>query len=51
MYRQGVEVPWHPRSMHDLEPVRLLAERESGLAVAITLRPDGSPRASVVNPG
>ena len=37
--------------MHDLEAIRLLAERESGLAVAITRRPDGSPRASVVNAG
>jgi hypothetical protein len=37
--------------MRNLDDVRALGERESGLAVAITLRRDGSPRASVVNAG
>jgi PPOX class probable F420-dependent enzyme len=35
----------------DLARARDLGARESGLAVAITTRPDGSPRASVVNAG
>ena len=35
----------------DLERARELGARESGLAVAVTLRADGSPRASVVNAG
>ena len=34
-----------------LDRVRDLSGRESGLAVAVTTRPDGSPRASVVNAG
>jgi Pyridoxamine 5'-phosphate oxidase len=37
--------------VRSLDDVRALGERESGLAVAITLRRDGSPRASVVNAG
>jgi PPOX class probable F420-dependent enzyme len=35
----------------NLDRARELSARESGLAVAITARPDGSPRASVVNAG
>ena len=35
----------------DLDRVRELGTGESGLAVAITTRSDGSPRASVVNGG
>jgi PPOX class probable F420-dependent enzyme len=35
----------------DLEPARELATRESGLAVLIARRRDGSPYASVVNAG
>lgn len=34
-----------------LEEVRRLAAAESGLAVAVTVRPDGTPHASVVNGG
>lgn len=34
-----------------LDRVREIGARESGLAVAITTRADGSPRASVVNAG
>lgn len=37
--------------MEGLDLAKDLGARESGLAVAITLRPDGSPRASVVNAG
>ena len=37
--------------MTSLERARELGGRESGLAVAITTRADGSPRASVVNAG
>jgi PPOX class probable F420-dependent enzyme len=35
----------------DLDDARALGAREAGLAVAITMRPDGTPRASVVNAG
>ena len=34
-----------------LDLARELGARESGLAVAVTTRPDGSPRTSVVNAG
>ena len=34
-----------------LDRVRALAEQDSGLAVAVTLRADGTPHASVVNAG
>ena len=34
-----------------LEVVRRLAAADSGLAVVVTVRPDGSPHASVVNAG
>lgn len=34
-----------------LDRVRELGRREAGLAVSITIRPDGVPRASVVNAG
>jgi hypothetical protein len=34
-----------------LDRARELGAREEGLAVAITLRDDGSPQASVVNAG
>lgn len=37
--------------MLDLERVRELAAKETGLAVAVTLRPDGTPHGSVVNAG
>ena len=37
--------------MTSLDRAKELGARESGLAVAITSRPDGSPRASVVNAG
>ena len=37
--------------MPSLDLAKELGARESGLAVAITSRPDGSPRASVVNAG
>src|SRR5947209_6076005 len=37
--------------MLDLDRVRDLGVRENGLAVAITTRVDGTPRASVVNAG
>ena len=35
----------------DLDRAKYLGARETGLAVAITTRSDGSPRASVVNAG
>ena len=34
-----------------LEEVRRLASADAGLAVAVTVRPDGTPHASVVNAG
>lgn len=34
-----------------LEELRRLAAADSGLAVAVTIRPDGTPHASVVNAG
>lgn len=34
-----------------LQEVRRLAAADSGLAVAVTMRPDGTPHASVVNAG
>ena len=34
-----------------LEEVRRLASADAGLAVAVTVRPDGTPHASVVNGG
>jgi hypothetical protein len=37
--------------VHELIRARELGRQESGLAVAITTRRDGSPRASVVNAG
>jgi PPOX class probable F420-dependent enzyme len=37
--------------VRELDLAKELGARESGLAVAITSRPDGSPRASVVNAG
>jgi PPOX class probable F420-dependent enzyme len=37
--------------MNPLDRAADLGRRESGLAVAITMRADGSPRASVVNAG
>ena len=37
--------------MVDLSLARELGRRESGLAVCITIRDDGAPRASVVNAG
>ena len=39
------------RSVSDLDRARQLGAQESGLAVAITTRGDGLPRASVVNAG
>jgi hypothetical protein len=36
---------------HSLERARQLGGQESGLAVVVTLRPDGTPHTSVVNAG